>query len=212
MYQENENKIKNKNTIIIITFVVLSAVVAIVFSFLIWRNRQIVQTKQANIDKKDNVLNKDDLKNNSDEEKEKIDKISTLSFNDQKQEVGVNEKFSLDAVVDPKGNKVAVADLFINFDPKVLKLDSITPSDNFSLIISDSKIDNGKGVASISLAIPMDRSAISESTKIATYNFQSVSSSGNTEVKFVEPTLIGIEGQNSNGLASTTPAVIILQE
>jgi len=215
MYQIEENvKINKKTVVVLISFVlVLSVIIA---GAMFWQKKQnlkmIKQKAQTNLQVDNKNVKEEEKIANTKVETGGIANASTLAFSSQKQAVSINEKFSLDVVVDPKGKKVTVADIYITFDPKFLKLENITPLDAFSLILSGSKIDNEKGVAAISLGVPMEKNAVADISKIATFNFQALSSLGETEIKFVDPTLIGIVGQDVNGLASSFSTAITVQK
>lgn len=210
MYPSEEQPGTSKKRLLVITVLgLILVIVSVILAGLLWQKKQNTQAKRAiqtNLQ-----VEADSAENSKKNEAEPVN-ASSLGFNNQLQPVKTDETFSLNSTIDPKGKKITAAELHITFDPKALKLESIVPSDTFSLELYKAKIDNEKGTASISLGVPVERPAVSEISTIATFNFKSLSSSGNTEVKFSDQTKIAAEGQSTNALASSSPATVTMQK
>lgn len=211
MNQSPENISKTSKivgTIFIIVFVVVGGAI-------IWQRKHSIQPKQniqtdssSQVGK--NVVDVNNPENNQKKEKVQLKEIP-LSFDSQEKMINTGEKFSLKAVINPSGYKIGGAELYISFDPKTLKLESIIPSEDFSAELTKSKIDNGKGSAACFLGVPLGKESIHETSTIATFNFQPISSSGNSEVNFSDQTMIVLEDGASVPLSKGI-ASIKLQE
>lgn len=138
-------------------------------------------------------------------------KVASLMFDNQQQTVAAGSTFSLKALVDPKGKKANASKLEITFDPKMLKLESIEPSDGFSLVLANAAIDNNQGTASISLGVPLGKPAFDSVSPIATFNFQTLSTTGQTKVSFTDKAGVAAENETGNIVSSLVPATIIVQ-
>lgn len=138
-------------------------------------------------------------------------KVSSIVFDNQQQTLAKETKFSLKATIDPKGKKVSAAQLDITFDPKILKLESIAPSDDFSLVLANSKIDNKNGTASIALGIPLGKPSLDSVSTIATFNFQTLSATGQAKINFTDKTGAAADGEKGNIVSSLELATIIVQ-
>jgi hypothetical protein len=141
------------------------------------------------------------------EEKRNIDAVSILQFDKKELIVSKDEKFSLQAMADPKGKKINAAELHITFDSKILKLENIVPSDVFSLVFSNADINNEKGVAAIILAIPLDKPSRDKTSPIATFNFQALSQGG-SYISFSDKSLIAAEATSNNVVGTEIPTKI----
>jgi hypothetical protein len=128
------------------------------------------------------------------------DEGATLFFDKQDQERAVNESFSLIAMQDPAGKKINAVDLHIVFDPKLLKLESIEPAGEFSLLLTDSQIDNESGVASIIVAVPLEAKSIEVSSVVATLNFKSITA-GRAVVSFTDKSVAAADEEANNVVA-----------
>jgi len=138
------------------------------------------------------------------------DEVSSLGFDKKEQTVSVNDKFTLGATIDPKGKKLSAAELHVVFDPKVLKLESIDPSDVFSLVLAKAQIDNEKGTASIILGVPLGQKAVAGASTIALFNFQAITS-GNGEVDFNDKSVAAAEGAAGNVISARAGASITVR-
>jgi hypothetical protein len=132
-------------------------------------------------------------------------------FDTQQESLATGAKFALKAMVDPKGKKINASGLHIIYDPKMLKLDSINPSDGFSQVLANSQIDNEKGTASIELGVPLGKPAMEGIATIATFNFETLSTKGQTTVSFTDKSGAATEGEPGNAIASLVPVTIIVQ-
>jgi len=144
------------------------------------------------------------------EEAEKREPVAdgVLSFDPQEQSIGVGEKFALRAMFDAKGKKMSAAQLNVIFDPKRVKLESIAPSDVFSLVLSEAKIDNSKGTASIALAVPLGKSAQDAVSPVAVFAFQALEAGEKTEISFSDKSAAAVEEKTGNAVVSRTSAVV----
>lgn len=138
-------------------------------------------------------------------------KVSSLIFDNQQQSLATDTEFALKALIEPKGKKVSASELHVIFDPKILKLESIVPSDEFSLVLAESQIDNNKGIASIVLGVPLEKPPVDSISPIATFNFQTLSVTGQTKVSFTDKSGAAAEGTMSNIISSLEPATVIVQ-
>lgn len=138
-------------------------------------------------------------------------KVSSLMFDIKQQNLAVETKFSLKAMIDPKGMKISASQLNITFDPKMLKLDNIEPAEGFSLVLENSKIDNEKGTASITLGVPLEKPSVGSISQIATFDFQTLSTVGQTKVTFTDESGAAADGASNNVISSLEPATINVQ-
>jgi len=138
-------------------------------------------------------------------------KVSSLMFDSAQQSLATGTKFSLKAMIDPKGKKISASELDITFDPKVLKLESIDPTDEFSLVLAKAEINNEKGMATIALGVPLGKPSFDSVTPIATLNFQTLSITGQTKVSFTDKSGAAADGATGNVVSSLVPATIIVQ-
>jgi len=138
-------------------------------------------------------------------------KVSSLMFDIKQQNLAVETKFSLKAMIDPKGMKISASQLNITFDPKMLKLENIEPAEGFSLVLENSKIDNEKGTASITLGVPLEKPSVGSISQIATFDFQTLSAVGQTKVTFTDESGAAADGASNNVISSLEPATINVQ-
>lgn len=120
------------------------------------------------------------------------------------------ERFSVVAMVDPGVNRVSGIDLEVNYDPKKLKLESIMPSDVFSLNLRNPKIDGAKGLGSIALGVPLESSSVGQSAAIATLTFRALQSTGTAAVAFSGNTLIAADHEPGNVAKEKLPVTVTL--
>ena len=131
----------------------------------------------------------------------------TLLFDKQEYITQVNEKFSLIARDEPNGKKINAVDLHIAFDPNLLKLESVEPTEEFSLVLSESRIDNEKGVASIALGVPLEKKSSAILSDMVVFNFQAISS-GRAVVSFSDKAVAAAEGEAGNVVSIRGAAII----
>lgn len=79
---------------------------------------------------------------------------SSVYFEPVTIETRVNNNFSLKVKLNPSGNQVTAVALYLLFDAQKLKLETITPSSAFNVVLQSAKIDNSSGNASIVLGVP----------------------------------------------------------
>jgi hypothetical protein len=138
-------------------------------------------------------------------------KVSTLMFDSAQQSVATDTKVLLKAMIDPKGMKVSASQLNVTFDPKMLKLESVEPSDGFSLVLAKAEIDNEKGTATIALGVPLGKAATESVSPVAIFNFQTLSTTGQTKVSFADKSGAAADGATGNIISSLEPATINIQ-
>ena len=138
-------------------------------------------------------------------------KVGILLFDSQQKTVEVNATFSLNAMVDPKGKKISASELDVTFDPTMLKLESVTPSEDFSLVLADAKIDNEKGTVSMAFAVPLGKDAKNITTNIATLNFKTLTKQGQSNVGFAEKSGVAADGESGSIISKTVPAIITVK-
>ncbi len=102
---------------------------------------------------------------------------TTLFFEPQNSSVAVNNSFSLKLKLNPGSNKVTAVELYLSFDTNKLKLNSITPSSAFSVILQPASIDNSQGKASIVLGVP-PTSPVTAVSDVLTLSFKTKANTG----------------------------------
>lgn len=213
----NEKNINNskKWSPIIIGAAVILIVGLLVMAVLVWRlQSQVEMRKKAQLQilqqsRETQVASSSPASEKNDSQG--IVEVSSLSFEPQAETVAVNDSFALSVIADPKGKKISATELHVSFDPKVLKIESITPSDVFSLVLSDKQIDNEKGTASIVLAVPLQKPSVDVVSQVAIFNFKALSSASRSSVSFSEKSIAAADGETTNVIASRMPAVITVR-
>jgi hypothetical protein len=194
-------------TLLVIIFILTGTL--IIFGYLIW------QTKPSSISKQTQSNRQTEESRAAQQaaapKQQAAAKVSTLMFDNQQQSLAIDAKFALKATIDPKGKKVSASELHIVFDPKMLKLESIVPSDDFSLVLANSQIDNEKGSAWIALGVPLGKPSIDSASPIATFNFRTLSIKGETKISFTDKSGAAADGESSNIVDSLVPTTIIVQ-
>lgn len=190
------------------------AVIAIVGAVFIQQQGKKASQSQQSVQKKILQTENNDKKTKStqNEEKQQInfENKSSLFFDQTEKTVAVGEKFSLDVKIDPLGEKINAAQLYFVFDPKLVKVERITASSEFSLELMGTKIDNEKGTASIVLGVPLKNPSVEKLTTIATLNLQALSA-GNGQLNFSEKTKAAAAGKSGDVLKIKTPISLIFK-
>jgi hypothetical protein len=138
------------------------------------------------------------------------DEVSLLNFENKEETLKINDKIALHAIIDPKGKSVTASELHVVFNPKILKLESIDPSDVFTLVLSGSQIDNEKGEGSIVVGVPPGQKSVDKSSAIATFNFQAIAT-GNSEVNFSDKSVAAAEDASGNVIGTRMGTVITVK-
>ena len=135
---------------------------------------------------------------------------SKLLFDKQQQNVAKGAEVTLLAMENPNGKKITAVDLHVVFDPKLLKLESIEPSDVFSLVLGNAQIDNSAGTASIAVGVPLDGKSTDAAATIASLNFQALST-GSATVSYSDKAVAAAENEKGNVVAVRGSAIINVQ-
>ncbi|MEW5805306.1 MAG: cohesin domain-containing protein [Patescibacteria group bacterium] len=147
---------------------------------------------------------------------------SSLYFEPKTIQSSVNKNFSLKLKINPGTNRVSAIELYLEFDANRLRLNSITPSSAFGIVLQPANIDNNQGKASVVLGAPptapvssiSDLVNLSFTTKTAGQTNISIpqqtevvaiNETGNVIVSYGQPALITISG--SSLPVTPTPAV-----
>lgn len=108
-----------------------------------------------------------------------------LSFNQSSVSANVGQTITLIAQLDPGTNEVGGVELDVNFDPDVLRLESITRSSAFNINLGDPIINNTNGTGSIDVGLLTDPATyITDTSDIATFIFTTLSASSDSIVSF----------------------------
>jgi hypothetical protein len=210
---ENNNSGNNKTVAIAIASILLLSIV--IAGLIVWQKTGIKksetssQTSSNNTQKSEENVSAggNDAQNSQSQEAESAEKISTLSFTGA-EKMESNEKFKVNAMIDPKGKSITAAEIHIKFNPKSVTLENIEASEAFSQELMEAKIDNDNGTASIILGVPLDKPGVKEISTIASFNFKSLTSGENTEISFTNNTRAAAEGQKTDVLASIFPITV----
>jgi len=198
-----------KKSIALFIIIVILMITLMIIGYLIWQTRPSSISKQPQSTKQTQESRA--AQQAAAPKQPAATKVSTLMFDNQQQSLATGAKFALNAMVDPKGKKVSASELHIVFDPMMLKLESIVPSDGFSLVLANSQIDNEKGTASIVLGVPLGKPSMDSVSPIATFNFKTLSTKGETKISFTDKSGAAADGESSNIVASLVPTTIIVQ-
>ena len=138
------------------------------------------------------------------------DEVSTLNFNNQEEKTKEGDNISLHANIIPNGKKISATELHITYDPKIVKLEKIDPSENFSLVLAGSIINNEKGEASIVLGVKPGNSAIEKQTEIASFDFKLLTA-GVTKIGFSDNSVAAAENVPDNVVANRNGILVIIE-
>jgi hypothetical protein len=136
---------------------------------------------------------------------------SSLIFSPASKSVMKGADFTLEAVVDPGSHKLSVTDISVTYDPAILRLDKITPSDSFALDLQSPAIDNKNGKATISRGITFGSNLTSKTT-VATFYFHALAAAENSKVSFADASLVaGDDEPGVNELKTRSAASITVK-
>lgn len=108
-----------------------------------------------------------------------------LLFNQSNVSANVGQTITLIAQVSPGTNEVGGVELDVDFDPDVLRLDSITRSGAFNITFGEPIINNTNGIGSIDVGLLTDPATyITDTSNIATFIFTTLAVSSNSPVSF----------------------------
>lgn len=114
---------------------------------------------------------------------------SILSFAPATRSVGLNQTFTLDAMIDPRTNQLTIVELHVTFDPTRLRLDNVSNSGSpFSNYIQVADVDNINGVASVIVAVTLPNPGlvvpVTNYSKVATFYFYTLATGNNLPIAF----------------------------
>jgi len=108
-----------------------------------------------------------------------------LSFNQSSVSVTTGQTVTLIARINPGTNQVGAVELDVTFNYNVLRLDSITRSNNFNTTLGGPTISNSNGTGSIDVGLLTDPATYIESTSdVATFVFTALATATNSPVSF----------------------------
>jgi hypothetical protein len=136
---------------------------------------------------------------------------SVLSLEFTAGRAAIGEVIVISAMLHPGSNKVNGAELFVQFDPSKLSLESIVPSEAFSLELLPPTIDNLKGEGFAALGVPLGLPAVQVSAVVVQLNFRVLSSGGSDQVSCADRTILAAENEPGNVLRSCTPATVMVE-
>jgi len=93
------------------------------------------------------------------------------------------QSFNVDVMVDPGTNLVSIVNLYVTYDPTVLSVSQITPSDVFKTVQRAASISSGKADIEIDAVAGDITKAVSSVTKVVTITFVP-KGTGNAQIAF----------------------------
>jgi hypothetical protein len=133
---------------------------------------------------------------------------STLLFDPAGSSVTVGADFTLDARLDPGANQVTAVALRVTFDQTKLRLDSITPSAAFPLVLASAIISNTNGTASIDVAVNTGAPTVTVPSSVAVFAFHALATATDSPVAFTTASIVAAHGEAGNALLTRTPAAV----
>lgn len=124
---------------------------------------------------------------------------SSLYFTPSNINIAPNQTFSLDSTLNPGTNQVTAVEIHVKFDPNGSKLNNITPSSTvFTQLLQGPAIDNVAGTGMIVVGIPVNGSAATGITKVATFSFSALSNTGIFTVSYTPTTIASAYNEPGN--------------
>lgn len=143
--------------------------------------------------------------------KAEADTDASLLFNQANTSVNVGQTVTLIARINPGTNEVGGVELDVNFNPAVLRLDSVTKSDSFNITLSSATINNINGTASIDVGLLTDPATyITSTTDVAIFVFTALSSAINSPISFASTSNASSHGEYV--IATRVPSQITIDE
>ena len=134
---------------------------------------------------------------------------TTLFFNPASPTAVTDQQLDLAARVNPGTNQVSGVTMNITYDQTKFRLDSITPSSTFSLVLAAAVINNTNGTASISLGVPLGNPSVTTTTTVATFSFHTLATVSNSSIAFASSSLVSADDMvGQNALSVRTPATV----
>lgn len=151
------------------------------------------------------------LKSDSSQNQTKQDDSATFYFLPEKISASVGKDFTLDVVIEPKNHNVSNADLIFSYDKTKIRLDSISPSDQFSQILSSSISNEGIAIYAASTDFG---SNISSKATYATLHFHALEEAKDIPIAidFKKSGIYADDNPGTNILKSSDPASISITD
>lgn len=134
---------------------------------------------------------------------------SSLFFDPPDPVIQINQPFIVTPMIDPGNNIISALELFLEYDPQAIQLDTIAPSSNFSVILRPAVIDNTSGRASIIIGTPPLTPART-TTAVASLSMRAKSITGTTTLTFASGTKAAALNETQSAIVSMRPATISL--
>ncbi|MEK7544209.1 MAG: hypothetical protein AAB557_05025 [Patescibacteria group bacterium] len=145
----------------------------------------------------------------SQEIRKKAAPASSLFFDPPAPVAQINQSFTVTPMIDPGNNIISALELFLEYDPQTIQLDTIAPSSNFSVILRQAVIDNTSGRASIIIGTPPLTPART-TTAVASLSMRAKSITGITTLTFGNGTKAAALDETQSAIVSMRPATISL--
>jgi hypothetical protein len=140
-------------------------------------------------------------------EKENIVK-STLLVSNEIRPSTKSGTFEVDVVAGPKGNKITVAQLEMNYDPNILRNVDIKPGNFFSNpTILAKKVDSKNGTIKFWVANPANQPGVTESGTVAVITF-SKTGNAKTPLNFLPKTALSASGTDRSVLEEMVSGIV----
>jgi len=139
---------------------------------------------------------------------------SEIFFDPADMSVAGGQRFSLDVKMNPQQEQVSAVELHVKFDPAKVRAVDAEISAEILNTLQKPQIDNNKGEISIIAGVPVRDtiSFISQTSKIAKINFQSVSGAkGTSVVDFTKETQAAAKDKKGNVISKTTGSKISIK-
>jgi large repetitive protein len=136
---------------------------------------------------------------------------SILRFSPASRTVGLNQDFTLDAMIDPRTNQVSAVELHITFDQTRFQLSNIsTIGSPFTATLQAASINNTNGTASIVVGVPTANPPVpvTATAKIATFTFHSISGVSNSSIIFTATSQAAAFGETADVITQRDPAIV----
>lgn len=190
-----------KKTIIGLLVLVVMAMSVVVYL----KSKTIGNAKNTPMQNKEKVNSKTGNVNSSIEAE---DEVGSLYFDKSEQAIATNSDFTLNAMINPDVKQVNSIELHVVYNAKLLKLEKINPSEKFSLILASPVIDNEKGTASITLAVPLGSPVADKIISLASFDFKSLSDNGQAEISFTDKSIAAASGVSGNVIGSRKSTIV----
>lgn len=149
----------------------------------------------------------------------KVQKTATLFLSPKDLSLSISDKtpYTLDVMIDTGKESASGVQAKIKYDPKVLSLIAVTPDQSDTsffgrdVVVLTNDIDQTNGAIMFEAAIPFNGTQKSGSGKLATITFDVISTlSPNTEITFLDTSIVTTLGEKESILKSTTGAQITI--